>query len=494
MKVTFVAEAYESLGIEYLSSMLKSKGHEVSLVYDPKLFNDAFCNLPSLYDKFFARHTFIERIISSEPDIIAFSVMSENYLWSRDIAREIKKNKNIAIFFGGIHPTSSPEYVIKEDCIDLVCVGEGESAFLEIADRFDGTGCIDATGIANIFFKKNGAITRNPVGHVLDDLDSLPFPDKQLFINEAPHMAKRYYIMTSRGCPFNCSFCYNSTLKNKRKYLRRRSGENVLKELKWALDNGIRYSYVMFGDDTFAHDKKWLRAFLDGYRRDIHRPFVCAIHPRETDSDTLSLLKDSGCSDIEIGIQTLNPRIRREILNRPESNEEILRAMDLIKRSKIRLIIDHIGGIPQETLKDYEEAVITYKKYNPNYIAFFWLAYYPETNIVKAALKNSVISERDRERIYQGVGLDGRGKYDIIRDEYLGFEFIFALIPILPEFVISYIIKHNLYRFVKTRAVGLMVFLPRFIRSMLDLNFRPFIRQISRYMDFFHYIKRRLAK
>lgn len=490
MRITFVADAYENLGIEYLSSGLKAKGHQVTLVYDPKLFNDAFCNIPGLYKKLFSREAFIKKIFDSQPDIIAFSSMSENYLWNRDLAREIKGIKNIPIIFGGIHPTSVPEKVIAEDCIDLICAGEGEEAFPELADRFDGTGKIDVEGINNLIAKQDGQIIRNPIGCPTKDLDSLPFPDKFLFINEAPHMAKRYYIMTSRGCPYNCTFCYNSTISDKRAFIRKRSVENVLDELRWAKANHIDFSYVMFGDDTFVQDKKWLFAFLEGYRRDIGKPFVCAIHPRAIDEEALAELKRSGCTDIEIGIQTINPRIRREVLGRHESNEDIFRAMALIKRHNIRLIIDHIGGIPGETLKDYEEAALTYKKYHPNFATFFWLSYYPKTPILKTALTQGLLTAKDQEHIEQGKGLDGKGNYGVVVEKYLGFELVFALIPVVPAFLLRSIVKNKYYNFFKKRRVALMVFLPRLIRSAIDMNFRPFFRQINRYLDLIYYIKR----
>jgi len=490
MRITFVAEAYENLGIEYLSSSLKAKGHSVTLVYDPRIFNDAFCNIPSLYMRLFPREVFIKRVLDSKPDIIAFSSMSENYLWNRDMARDIKRIKNIPVIFGGIHPTSVPDKVISEDCVDLLCAGEGEEALPELADRFDRTGEISAEGIFNIVAKKNGHLVTNPTGHFVQDLDSLPFPDKFLFINEAPHMAKRYYIMTSRGCPYNCTFCYNSTIRDKRSFIRRRSVENVLEELRWARANHIDFSYVMFGDDTLVQDKNWLFNFLDGYRQGIRKPFVCAIHPRSINEEVLAELKHSGCTDIEIGIQTINPKLRREVLRRHESNEDIFRAMDLIKRHKIRLIIDHIGGIPGETLEDYEEAALTYKKYHPNFAAFFWLSYYPKTPILKTAVNQGVLTENDRTRIEQGQGLDGKGGFGVVVTQYLGFELVFAMIPILPAFLLRTIVKNKYYNLFKKRSAALMVFLPRLIRSVMDMNFRPFFRHINRYMDLIYYIKR----
>lgn len=490
MRITFVAEAYENLGIEYLSSALKAKGHVVTLVYDPKIFHDAFCHIPALHRKLFPREGFIKRILDSKPDMIAFSSMSENYLWNSHMARDIKEIKDIPIIFGGIHPTCVPDQVISEDFVDLICVGEGEEAFPELADRFDRTGEISAQGIQNIMAKENGRLISNPVGQFVKDLDSLPFPDKFLFIKEAPHMAKRYFIMTSRGCPYNCTFCYNSTIRNKRSFIRRRSVENVLEELRWAKANHIAFSYVLFGDDTFVQDKEWLFKFLEGYWRHIGKPFVCAIHPRHIDEEVLTELKKSGCTDIEIGIQTINPRIRREVLRRLESNENIFRAMDLIKRYKIRLIIDHIGGIPGETLEDYEEAALTYKKYHPNFAAFFWLSYYPKTPILKMALDQGMVTQKDQEQIEQGRGLNGKGGYGVVVTKYLGFELVFALIPVVPEWLLRAIIKNKTYNLFKKRSAALMVFLPRLIRSVIDMNFRPFFRQINRYMDLLYYMKR----
>ncbi|GAB6905322.1 putative Radical SAM protein [Desulfosarcina cetonica] len=488
MRVTFVAEAYESLGIEYLSSSLKNAGHFVSLVYDPKLFYDAFCRISWINKKYFSENTLIDRIAATAPDIVAFSVMSETFNWSRDIAAKVKDRLNTPIIFGGIHATTCPEQVLEEECIDIVCIGEGEAAFVELANRFDRLHRINLQGIKNLFFKSNSEIIRNPAGFILDDLDKLANPDKQLFIHEAPHMAKRYYIMTSRGCPYTCSFCYNSTLEDKKKYIRKRSVANVIGELKWALKSGIRYSYVIFGDDTFIQNKKWLSDFLEVYRIEINKPFVCAVHPRQLDRDTLNLLKISGCTDIEIGIQTLNQSIRSNVLNRPESNEEIMRAMKLVKESGIRLIVDHIGGLPGESIEDYEKAVVEYKRYRPNFIAFFWLAFYPKTKILKNCCKSNILSENALEGIYRGKGIDGKGGYNIVRMEYVGFEFIFALIPILPDFILRIIIKHKLYRLIKKRMVGMMVIFPRLIRSIIDLNFNPFFRHISRYADFFYYM------
>jgi hypothetical protein len=246
----------------------------------------------------------------------------------------------------------------------------------------------------------------------------------------------------------------------------------------------------MFGDDTLVQDKNWLFRFLEGYRRDIHKPFVCAIHPRSINEEVLKELKRSGCTDIEIGIQTINPKIRKEVLRRHESNEDIFKAMELIKRHKIRLIVDHIGGIPGETLKDYEEAVLTYKKYHPNFAAFFWLSYYPKTPILNTALNQGFLTDNDRKQIEQGKGLNGQGGYGVVVQKYMGFELVFALIPILPAFLLRTIIKNKYYNFFQKRSAALMVFLPRLIRSVIDMNFRPFTRHINRYMDLIYYFKR----
>ncbi|MCK4248297.1 MAG: cobalamin-dependent protein, partial [Candidatus Omnitrophica bacterium] len=246
-KITFVCIGSESLGIEYLSSVLKQKGHKVNLVFDPSLFDDKYwLHIPFLYKLFDKKKKIIDKIINSKPDFIAFSVITDTYQRCCQLAKELKKRSNAKIIFGGIHPTSVPEQVIMKQFVDYVVVGEGEDALLDLVEGKQDAG--------NIWFKNNNGIVKNEVRPLIKNLDEIPFPDKELFNKYIPHN-KSYSIMTSRDCPFNCHYCCNSILHRLYGFLnRKRSPQNVLEELKWAKER-FNFKQVFFLDDTFSSNK-----------------------------------------------------------------------------------------------------------------------------------------------------------------------------------------------------------------------------------------------
>ncbi|MBU1076094.1 MAG: cobalamin-dependent protein, partial [Spirochaetes bacterium] len=133
MKIAFVYIGSENLGLEYLSSLLKKEGHEVKLFYDPSLFDDKFIfSIPFLSKLFNIRKIILKNLIEYKPDLVGFTVFTDAYRWSIDMARAIKKNLKCPILFGGVHPTAVPEKVIREKVVDMVCVGEGFEALIEL--------------------------------------------------------------------------------------------------------------------------------------------------------------------------------------------------------------------------------------------------------------------------------------------------------------------------------------------------------------------------
>jgi len=167
----------ESLGLEYLSAVLKSKGHEVFLVFDPALFNDKhYLHVDFLAKLFNVRSRLLDEIVELNPDVIGFTVLTDTYKWACSFANEIKEVlPDTRIIFGGIHPTSVPEKVIKNDFVDALCIGESEEAFLEFVES------PERTDIQNFWFKSNGKIIKNKIRPLNQDLDSLPFADKSIF-------------------------------------------------------------------------------------------------------------------------------------------------------------------------------------------------------------------------------------------------------------------------------------------------------------------------
>jgi len=445
MRVTFVTIGAESLGIEYLSATLKKANNKVKLVFDPGLFDDKYYfHIPSLGKIFNQRKKTIKKIIDSKPDLICFSVMTDTYRWGIEVAREVKKRINTSIIFGGIHPTLVPEEVIKNDCIDIVALGECEEALIELCDKL--TKKQEIKDIKNFWIKENNKIYKNELRPINMDLDNIPFPDKELFKDEIRIKE------TSRGCPFRCSYCSNAFLldlyKKKGSYLRRRSVNNVIEELKIAKTK-FNPKIISFMDDVFTSDKEWLNEFLEKYVKYINLQFRAISHPLYLDEEIAIKLKKAGCYRIELGVQSTDEICRRNILKRGEKNEHLIRAFKACEKAKLSLMVDHIFGLPGETEEQLKNDVLFYNNFKIDRIACFWLEYFPKTEIINISKNMGLIDDNRieninlaNEKMYHDGGSVEK-KHTIIVKNY---DFLFKLLPLLSKKRIKKIINKGSYK------------------------------------------------
>lgn len=157
-------------------------------------------------------------------------------------------------------------------------------------------------------------------------------------------------------------------------------------------------------DDAFTANKKWLYEFLAYYIMEVKLPFRCLTHPKLVDANIARNLRTSGCYTIDMGIQTGSAKLRREVLNRKETNEEFLAACKAIKDAGIKLVIDHIFEIPGESDATNAESYALYRKAKPDLIHCFKLLYFPKSAIIKHALDAGYLQEDDIHRINEGKG------------------------------------------------------------------------------------------
>ncbi|MFX0210317.1 MAG: B12-binding domain-containing radical SAM protein [Candidatus Hodarchaeota archaeon] len=456
MKVTFVCPGDEILGIEYMSSVLKEEGFETDLVFDPRLFQDSLLQ-DTFIAKFFmaARDSIVQRIYDSKPDLVAITATTNTIQWGFKIASRFKQMaKDVPVIFGGPHATAVPRRVIEKDFVDFVCVGPGEYALLDLCQRIESGD--DHFNIPGIWYKNRKEIIPNNMIYVIPDLDKLPFPDKDLFFSQLPFYKKTYTILTSRGCPFSCTYCMSSMYHNLyracgAKPYDRRSVENVIAELllakqKWNIKS------VKFFDDLFAFNKKWLKVFAQQYKDKIDLPFRCSVHPAVLDYEIVELLKYAGAYTITMGVESVNEDILKKILKRNCSYKQIRATTELLKKSKIYFSIDHIFGLPDESEEDHKKAALLYSDLRPSNMLLYWLVYYPRTAIIKYALERNLIEKRDIELIEEGKGeisYKNRQK-DSYKTAYSYF-LLFNLLPvrIIPKFIFRFIVINNLTRFFK---------------------------------------------
>jgi len=343
MKVLFVMPlalpAY-MFQLAALSAFLKAKGHVVhytELVIDSKINEAHFSTVKLELEKF-------------KPDIIGFSSYEMSFSWITELADYIKGlNPHIPVIVGGYYATLSPEAVLSQPSIDMVCIGEGEYPLAEVLDVLEKGN--PRKDIKNLWFKENGHLVQNGLRSLVSSLDDLPFMDRELFSSENSKNGI-LEIMASRGCPYECTNCANHALKKiysgKGPYLRYRSPENVLKEIKVCVSRR-NIKLIQFDDDMFTANQSWLKDFCIKYKSQINLPFSCNIRPEAGVSDTLRILKESGCVHVSIGVEAGDEKIRRSVLHRDMPDKLIIQAFKNAKKAGIKTKSFNMVGLPHET-------------------------------------------------------------------------------------------------------------------------------------------------
>jgi radical SAM superfamily enzyme YgiQ (UPF0313 family) len=408
MKIVFIYNGSENLGIEYLSSFLKSQGHQTALLFDPEVFspNQAIFN-SKIMDRFFSLEAkIIEKAAAMKPDLIAFSTFSSNYRWCLKIAAGIKKISDIPIVFGGVHTTAATSRVLENDYLDYAVIGEGEYALLDLLECIKNkTPRSEMLNIPNLCLKHEGQTVINAPRPYIRDLDAMPFPDKQLFYDKVPMFEEIYTALSSRGCPYDCTYCSNSMYHkiycHEKMHIRRRSVGNVIEELKQVKARG-KAKLILFNDEVFGTSLKWLEEFSEIYPAAVGIRFFCSLHPGIVKEKTVELLKKSGCWCVAIGVQSGSERIRQEIFNRHISNKQIIEAVLNIKRAGILVYVDNIFGAPTESEEDLEECLKLYLTIRPDRLQTFRLTYFPGTEIIKYGLQENCITPEDVKQIEAG--------------------------------------------------------------------------------------------
>ncbi len=285
------------------------------------------------------------------PDYVGFSCYETAFPWIKKISSYVKKHwPKVKVIAGGYYATLAPEEVISFKDIDIVCRGEGELPLLELFSD------PRRTDIDNLWFKKGNRVIKNPIRPLIEKLDELPFPDRDMLdyqaqLNLEKKGERTIKVMASRGCPYFCTYCSNKYFRalvpNKNMYLRLRSPQNVIDEIK-LIKSKYDFELVGFHDDNLTLDEKWLTKFADLYRKQINIPFYCATRVEYCKNKILDILKKAGCYLLLIGVESGDEKYRSSMMKRFMTNKATIEAFHRARRKGLLTWSFTMVGLPNE--------------------------------------------------------------------------------------------------------------------------------------------------
>ena len=382
MKIAILQKIpYEFIGVMFLSSIIKKLGHECEVFIAD-----------------IDRAHLLENARRYAPDLIAFSLMSNDYSWFKDKMFYLQHtSQDIPVIVGGPHATFFPE-LIENNKVKAVFLGEAEGTLEEFLLNYDNEDILKT--IDGIWYKdKDGTVYKNEMRLLLQNLDELPFPDRGIYYDKYDILGMRDQkpFITSRGCPYRCTFCYSNICQKlyqgKGRYVRQFSPERIIQEIK---ETKERYLLKSVSFEDFAEsvqDPHLLIKFLSLYKKEVKLPFKCSLRANIMTNDLAKALKDAGVNAVIFGIESGAEHIRNNVLNKRIKDRDIIECAKILKRHGIKFGTYNIFGIPSETIKDAFKTVELNIRIKTDFPWASILTPYPKTDIAKIAAQLKLIPE-----------------------------------------------------------------------------------------------------
>ncbi len=300
------------------------------------------------------------RLRAFAPDVVGFSVMSPEENMIEPLAAMAKAyNAKVPFLVGGVFAVLSPEETARMQNVDMVCTGEGEEALLEYLQRIEnGEDVHETDNFA--YINQAGEFVRNKTRHFIRDLDSLPFFDRTVADFQLAIDANRgtVNLVFGRGCPNHCKFCGNRHLRHSGggSWARMPSPMRAIREIE-ELSSRYKFREIVIRDDTFSWNKVWASEFLDEYAKRFAFPIHIFSRADSLTEELVAKLKKAHCSCVFIGLDSGAEEIRNGVLEKNQSNEDLLRTAGWLKAAGITPVISNIVGLPYETAEHFKQTI-----------------------------------------------------------------------------------------------------------------------------------------
>lgn len=382
-KYKFMGVIAPPLGIAYMAGVLQENNIDVEIL-------DASAEDMDFKD--------VEKeLLKRKPDLVALTALTPTIGRALETAQVVKETlPDSIVVMGGYHPTFNFIETLEDENVDIVIRGEGEYIMLNLVQALENQSSLhDVKGI--VFEDKNSKeIVVNPKAPLIQDLDELPFPalnllpmKKYRLLDMDTHMTT---MITTRGCPMQCSFCSSAAMHGKK--IRERSVENIVDEIEY-LNTNYDIDTIAFMDDTFTLKKRKVMAICDEIlKRNIEIMWGCTSRVDTLDEKLLKKMKEAGCITIFIGVESADQQ-QLDNMCKNTTIAKIENAFKIAHKLKIRTIASVALGMPGDTKEIMNKTVKFVHKLKPNYAIYSLATPYPGTRFYKEAFEKNLIKIKD---------------------------------------------------------------------------------------------------
>ncbi|RJO69511.1 MAG: radical SAM protein [Myxococcales bacterium] len=377
LKIAFIQQLCgEMMGVMHLSSVLKARGHETILFVEGMERN------------------LVKSVLDYAPDIIGFHTFTGQHIWALNRIRALKQATGALVVVGGPHATYMPD-IIKRPGIDAVIRGEADYIMADFCDAVSARD--DYYHIPGAWVKKpNGEIIENPRAKYVQNLDELPFPDRELpYRYKTLRTRGNKTFIGKRGCAYPCTFCHNHLAMryydDSGNWVRKMSPERLIDEMIYVRDSFPPLRILSLeNDDDILNVPQWAEKLFTLYGEKIGLPYYIMTRPDKINENMVRLLKDTGCVGVSISVETANERLRNEVLKKKYSTESFVLAMELLNRYRISTKVFNTVGIPGETLEDAFETLRLNISVKPTWARCSIMQPYPPSDLYVQCLKDGL--------------------------------------------------------------------------------------------------------
>lgn len=365
-------QPYLPIGLAYLAAVLEKNEHEVEVIDCPALRID--------------HEKLKTKIASIKPEMVGITSMTPTIHSVFTTSHIIKEAcPEAPLILGGVHATFMEEQILSDvPEVDIVVRGEGEHTITELASMAANPDQLDK--VAGIAFRKGEKIIRTTDRPFIEDLDALPYPALKHFLLEKYRVFGRKIlpIITSRGCPFQCSFCVTSRVFGKK--TRMRQPKKVVDELEWLRDEHGADAYTFF-DDTFTLNRGRVHKICDEMiRRKVDVPWDCETRVDQISREVLAKMKKAGCQVVTLGIESGCQHILNAV-NKRTSVEQNERGIRLVKEAGLSVVTSVIVGYPGETLETIKQTLDFIRRVKPDDAYVCVATPYPGTELYRLVIE-----------------------------------------------------------------------------------------------------------